>query len=74
MVAGSPFFAGEFPEGLAVDPKGKFAYVPNLGSGNVSGFAIDATSGALTPLTASPFGAGSGPIGVVVDPRASSRM
>ena len=35
---------------MAVDPSGKFAYVANLSSGNVSAFAIDASSGALTAV------------------------
>src|SRR5580698_9104200 len=30
-VAGSPFGAGTEPEGVAVDPTGKFAYVANYG-------------------------------------------
>ena len=45
---------------MAVDPSGKFAYVPNLGSNNISAYTIDATSGALTPVTGSPFSAGRG--------------
>jgi 6-phosphogluconolactonase (cycloisomerase 2 family) len=46
----------------------KFAYVANLVSNDVSGFTIDVTSGALTPVAGSPFPAGSGPFGAVVDP------
>jgi 6-phosphogluconolactonase (cycloisomerase 2 family) len=36
--------------------------------GSVSGYAIDTTTGALSPLPGSPFAAGSGPSSVVVDP------
>ena len=46
----------------AIDPKGKFAYVTNQGSANVSAYPIIATSGALTPVAGSPFAAGSGPV------------
>lgn len=33
---------------MAVDPSGKFAYVANADSGNVSMYTIDASTGALT--------------------------
>ena len=57
------------PEYLAVDPKGKFAYVANAGGyQGVSAYTINATSGALTPVAGSPFAAG-WPRGVAVDPK-----
>ena len=65
---GSPFAAGTDPLGMAVDPTGKFAYVPNVGSDNISAYTIDATSGALTPMTGSPFSAGRGAYAVAIDP------
>ena len=40
--------AGASPSSVAVDPSGKFAYVANADSGNVSMYTIDATTGALT--------------------------
>ena len=43
-----------------------FAYVTNVGSNNVSGYAIDASSGALTPVSGSPFAAGTEPYGVSI--------
>jgi len=52
----------------------KFVYVANSGSsstatgGSVSSYAIDPTTGALSPLPGSPFTAGSGPSSVAVDP------
>jgi len=67
-VAGSPFMTGTNPQGVAVDPKDKFAYVANNGSANVSAYKINATSGALTAVAGSPFAAGTGPWGVSVDP------
>ena len=53
---------------MVIDPKGKFAYVPNHGSNDVSAYATDATSGALKPVTGSPFAAGSQPYFGAVDP------
>ncbi len=68
-VAGSPFATGTggFQAEVAVDPRGRFAYVANRDTNNVSAFTIDAASGALTPIAGSPFAAGNGPWGVVVD-------
>jgi 6-phosphogluconolactonase (cycloisomerase 2 family) len=69
--SGNPFPAGSAPVSVAVDPSGKFAYVANFGSNNVSGYTIDPSTGALTPIAASsgnPFPAGSGPFSVAVDP------
>src|SRR5260370_399667 len=53
-----------------------FAYVANcgssncasIGSGNVSAYTIDGTTGALTPVAGSPFAAESGPTSVAVHP------
>jgi 6-phosphogluconolactonase (cycloisomerase 2 family) len=41
-----------------VDPSGKFAYAANYGSANVSAYAINGTTGALTAVAGSPFVAG----------------
>lgn len=57
-VQGSPFATGIQPAGVAVDRSNRFLYVANnyFGSaGNLSAYAIDATTGALTPLQGSPF-------------------
>jgi YVTN family beta-propeller protein len=71
-VAGSPFAAGTGPESISVHPSGKFAYVANFGSsgvpGNISAYAIDAGTGALSEITGSPFAAGTLPVAVAVDP------
>src|SRR2546422_5527354 len=45
----------------------RFAYVANYNSGNVSGYAIDPITGALTPVHGSPFPALC-PVSVKVDP------
>ena len=52
--AGPPVTTGDFDaDSVAVDPSGKFAYVANSGGGNTAGsvsmYAINGTSGILTP-------------------------
>jgi 6-phosphogluconolactonase (cycloisomerase 2 family) len=67
-INGSPFIAGAQPSGLAIDSQGALLYVANKGSNNVSGFAIDANSGALGAISGSPFATGGvGPAAVAVD-------
>ena len=53
---------------LAVDPKGKFVYVANGTSNNVSAFLLNRATGTLTPVAGSPFAAGSFPQVPVIDP------
>jgi 6-phosphogluconolactonase len=71
-IAGSPFAAGIGAISVAVDPSGMFAYVANaqvIGqNGNVSAYAINPSTGALTAIAGSPFAAGQGPQSVAVDP------
>jgi 6-phosphogluconolactonase (cycloisomerase 2 family) len=45
---------GRYPR---IDPSGQFLYIVNLANG-LSGFQIDPTTGALTPIPGSPFAAG----------------
>ena len=54
---GSPFPAGGNPLSLAVGAGGKFLYSANPDATNpsISGFSIDPTTGALSPLSGSPF-------------------
>ncbi len=40
----------------------------NGGSNDVSAYAVDPASGALTPIAGSPFAAGNGPDSIAVDP------
>jgi 6-phosphogluconolactonase (cycloisomerase 2 family) len=56
-VSGSPFPAGGNPLSLAVGGGGKFLYSANPDATNpsISGFSVDQTSGALSPLSGSPF-------------------
>jgi 6-phosphogluconolactonase len=57
---------------VAIDPQGRFLYVVatfTVGplADTVSGYAIDATTGALTPVPGSPFAAAPSPYSVAVD-------
>jgi DNA-binding beta-propeller fold protein YncE len=52
---------------VAVDPTGRFAYVANAASDNVSAYRIG-TNGALTPVPGSSFAAGITPRSVAITP------
>jgi len=58
--------AGGGPTSVSVDSQGHFAYVTNFNAGNVSVFAIDGTTGALTPTSTAP--AGTNPVALTLDP------
>ncbi|HSE47991.1 MAG TPA: beta-propeller fold lactonase family protein [Terriglobales bacterium] len=64
---GSPVAAGTTPTGLAVDETGKFLYVTNAGSNNVTAFTV-ASDGRLATIAGSPFAAGASPVDVNSDP------
>jgi DNA-binding beta-propeller fold protein YncE len=68
-VSGSLFAAGTEPVGAAVDPTGKFVYVANNASNNLSAYTINSSTGALTAIGGSPFAAGTGPWSIAVLPR-----
>jgi 6-phosphogluconolactonase len=62
VVAGSPFPADQAPFIVRVHPSGQFLYTENLdpSGGNfllqsLSGFSVDASTGALAPVPGSPF-------------------
>jgi 6-phosphogluconolactonase (cycloisomerase 2 family) len=70
---GSPFTGGHLPNRLTIDVTGQFVYVANNGliSGaakGVSGFAIDSSTGALTPISGSPYDTPNWAMDVAVDP------
>ena len=72
-VPGSPFASGLLPFSVTVHPTGRFVYVANLGIGNpdvfdVSAYAVNATTGALTPVPGSPFATGIQPASVTIHP------
>jgi 6-phosphogluconolactonase (cycloisomerase 2 family) len=61
---GSPVSTGfttgmAFPD-IAVDAASAHLYIASAGDGKVAGFAIDQSTGALTPLAGSPYPAGAG--------------
>ena len=56
------------PASSIVEPRGKFIYVANYDSNNVSAFAIDVNTNVLTEVVRSPFAAGDGPVAIAVDP------
>jgi len=65
---GSPVATGgTTPTGLAVDERGKFLYVTNAGSNNVTAFTV-ASDGRLATIAGSPFAAGASPVDVNSDP------
>lgn len=45
----------------------RFLYTPVFGANSISGFAIDASSGALTPISGSPFADQAQPVAMAVD-------
>ncbi len=70
---GVPFAAGVQPSGMASDATSSYLYVTDYGNRDVLGFAVSATSGALTPMTngaggTNEFATGDGPSAIVVDP------
>ncbi len=46
---------GSSPGSAAIDPAGKFLYVPETYGNDVRGFTIDATTGGLTPIPGLPI-------------------
>lgn len=72
LVAGSPLAAGSDPIAAAFTPDGRFAYVVNHESADVSGYRVDARTGALVHVPGSPFALSdysSEPTAIVVDPQ-----
>jgi 6-phosphogluconolactonase len=72
--SGTNFAAGNSPTSITIDPTGKFAYIANYWSNDVSAYTISAT-GALTPIncvsggcSGTNFAAGANPFSVTVDP------
>jgi DNA-binding beta-propeller fold protein YncE len=61
-----PYATGSMPESIAVDPSGKFAYVGNKSSNNISAYTIDGSTGILAAVPGSPFAAGMSPASVAI--------
>lgn len=65
-LSGSPFPAGTQPMAVQIGI-GDFLYVANGGSGNISGFSVNASNGNLMPIPGSPFAAGTNPSSIATD-------
>ena len=59
---------GNQPEQLVMDPSGKYLYVMNSASENISVFSIDTSTGSLTQLAGSPFPIGLAPLNMQITP------
>ena len=53
--AGSPFATGLLPYVVKTSASGKFVYVTNRDSNDISVFSMDQTTGLLTEIAGSPF-------------------
>jgi DNA-binding beta-propeller fold protein YncE len=58
----------QHPVALIVDQAGKYLYVANQGSSNISSYSITSGTGFPVAITDSPFGAESQPSFLVLDP------
>lgn len=71
LLDGSPFQAGLAPGFITGDVLGRFVYVANSGDATglsaISGFTVNNTTGALTPISGSPFAADKNAIGFAID-------
>jgi 6-phosphogluconolactonase (cycloisomerase 2 family) len=54
---------------LTIEPTGRFAYQPDYNNNEIWAFAIDSSTGALTPIAGSPFATGSTPTSIAIEPR-----
>ena len=50
MLTGAPFPSGRMPCGMAVEPAGRFLYIANWVSNDVSCWRIERPTGALLPI------------------------
>ena len=65
-ITGSPYPAGDAPGPLLVDPYGKWLYVLDTGSNQISGYAIASATGALTPFTGAPIATNLEPTSIAI--------
>jgi 6-phosphogluconolactonase (cycloisomerase 2 family) len=69
VAMGTPVAAGKFPEGIVIDPSGKFVYVANWNSDDISRFTITPGTGVLVPESPrTPVDLHCGPQEIAVDP------
>jgi YVTN family beta-propeller protein len=67
VVSGPKSGQGLFPVDIQITPQGNFAYAVNRTSNTVTGFALDTTTGTMTPVPGSPFLTGSTPRAIAID-------
>jgi len=67
LTAVSTVGTGTFPLNVVINPQGTFAFVANENSADISVYAINATTGALTQVAGSPFAAGDIPRSIAID-------
>ncbi len=70
-VPGSPFLVNFYAQSVTIEPSGRYLYVADNGIPAIQGFAIDTSTGALTPLADSPYPVPStvNPIAAAMDPQ-----
>lgn len=57
------------PNNVAIDPLGRFLYVPDALTNHLWGYSLDPSSGALTGLPGSPFASGSDFTSILFEPQ-----
>lgn len=65
-IAGSPYSAGLGPAAIVVAPSGKFLYVVNRLSNQISQYKISTGSGELTPNTQAAISTGANPVSATI--------
>ncbi|HEX6880467.1 MAG TPA: beta-propeller fold lactonase family protein [Terriglobales bacterium] len=68
LTAGLSSGTGTQPAAMIADDQNRFLFVANQASSNISVFAVDAATGALTPATTSLVSTGTGPNALAYDP------
>jgi 6-phosphogluconolactonase (cycloisomerase 2 family) len=58
---------GRDPQGFALDPSGRFAYMLDATAGTIEAFAVDPATGGLSPIGA-PVAAAPYPVGLAISP------
>ena len=67
-IEGSPFESlGTNPLECVMDYAGRYLFVADVGSGDVSVYAVDQRTGVLRPTVGSPFATGKQPVGIALD-------
>jgi len=68
-ISGSPFAAGSYPNGIAIDPTGRFVYVPANDGGSGTNIGVFSISGSGALAKSSDIVAGAGVCGIAIHPK-----